>query len=297
MRNGKSIGQKSSPWHILLIFALTLFALFTVYPLYNVILVSFTSYKDSTLNGFYLLPKHINFSSYEYIFADATIPRGFLVTTTITVCGIVYNMFLSTTMGYALSKKNYPGRNVFLYMVVITMIFTGGLIPYYLVVNGLGLVDRIASMVIPAGINTFYMILLMNYFRSIPDSVEESAKIDGANDITVLFRIILPMSKPILATVVLFYAVDRWNEYFNAMLFVRSPENMPIQMILRNMLVNMQTSISSSMGSLIVGAREPVYTQGIRMAIVVITSLPILMFYPFLQKYFTKGIMLGSIKA
>ncbi len=297
MKSEKFFRQKISPYNLLIIAALALFALFTVYPLYNVLLVSVTSYRDSTLSGFYLLPRSINFSSYEYIFTDATVPRGFLVTTAVTFFGVLYNMFLSITMGYALSKRNYPGRNFFMYMVILTMIFNGGLIPYYIVVNSLGLVDRIASMIIPVGINTFYMILLMNYFRNIPDSIEESAKIDGASDITVLARIVLPISKPILATVVLFYAVDRWNEYFNAMLFVRSPENMPIQMILRNMLVNMQTSISSSMGSLIVGAREPVYTQGVRMAIVVVTSLPILMFYPFLQKYFTKGIMLGSIKA
>lgn len=297
MKSEKVFRKKISPYNFIIISALALFALFTVYPLYNVLLVSFTSYRDSTLSGFYLLPRSINFSSYEYIFTDATVPRGFLVTTAVTFFGVLYNMFLSITMGYALSKRNYPGRNFFMYMVILTMIFNGGLIPYYIVVNSLGLVDRIASMIIPVGINTFYMILLMNYFRNIPDSIEESAKIDGASDITVLARIVLPISKPILATVVLFYAVDRWNEYFNAMLFVRSPENMPIQMILRNMLVNMQTSISSSMGSLIVGAREPVYTQGVRMAIVVVTSLPILMFYPFLQKYFTKGIMLGSIKA
>ena len=296
MKSENLFRHKISVSYIIIILVLALFSLFTIYPLYNVVLVSFTSYKDSTLNGFYLLPRHINFSSYEYIITDVTVPRGFLVTTVVTLFGVLYNMFLSVTMGFALSR-NYPGRNFFLYMVIITMIFSGGLIPYYLVVNSLGLVDKIASMIIPVGINTFYLILLMNYFRNIPDSIEESAKIDGANDISILFQIVLPISKPILATIVLFYGVERWNEYFNALLFIRSPEYLPIQMILRNMLVNMQTSISSSMGSLIVGAREPVYTQGIRMAIVVITFLPILMLYPFLQKYFTKGIMLGSIKA
>jgi putative aldouronate transport system permease protein len=289
--------KKINIWNGIIIAILTVFAILAVYPLYNVLLISITSYKDSTVNGLYLIPKHIDFSSYIYIFKDATIPRGFLVTIIVTVLGTAFNMFLSVTMAYALSKKNYPGRNIFLYMVIITMIFTGELIPYYLVVNGLGLVDSILSMIIPTGINTFYLILLMNYFGNIPDSMEEAAKIDGANDITILFSIILPIAKPILATVILFYAVDRWNDYFNAMLFIRNPNLLPIQTILRNMLINMSTTISSSMGSAIVDSKTPVYTQGIRMSIVMVTSLPIFMLFPFLQPFFTKGIMLGSIKS
>jgi putative aldouronate transport system permease protein len=297
MKNTRLKLRRITPSYVFIIILLSFLSLITIYPFYNVVLISLTSYKDSLDNNFFLYLKHIDFSSYRYIFTDATIPRGLLVTVEVTVFGVIYNMFLSVTMGYALSRKAFPGRKIFLYMVIITMIFTGGMIPYYLVVQSLGLIDTIGSMIIPVGINTFYLILLMNYFRNIPDSLVEAAKIDGANDLSILFRIIIPVSKPILATVVLFYAVDRWNEYFNAMLFIRSSENLPIQSILRSMLVNMSQAVSSSMGSAIASSKNQVYTQGIRMAIVVVTSLPILMFYPFLQKYFTKGIMLGSIKA
>ena len=276
---------------------LSVLALCTIYPFYNVILVSLTPFKDSTMSGFYLLPRTLDFTSYLLLFKDATVPKGFLVTFTITILGTLYCMFLSVTMGYALSKKGYPGRNFFLYFVLLTMFFNGGLIPYYLVVRGVGLVDNILSMVIPVGINTFYLILLKNYFLTIPDSIEESAKIDGANDILILFRIVLPVSAPILATVILFYAVDRWNEYFNAMLFIRSQDKRPIQTILRDMLVNLEMSVSSQMALSIQESKKPVYMQALRMAIVIVTSIPILLFYPYLQKYFTKGIMIGSIKA
>lgn len=280
---------------IIMVF-LSFLALMMIYPFYNVIVVSLTSYQNSTLTGFYILPRGLDFSTYALLFADATVPRGFLVTTIVTLCGTLYCMFLSTTMGYALAKKGYPGRLFFQYFVLFTLFFSG-LIPYYLVVRAAGLIDSIFSMVIPVGINTFYLILMKNYFLTVPASIEESAKIDGANDIVILFRIVLPLSTPILATITLFYAVDRWNEYFNALLFIRSQEKLPIQTILRSLLVNLEQTISSQMALAIQESRRPVYTQALRMAIVVVTSIPILLFYPYLQKYFAKGIMVGSIKA
>lgn len=289
--------KRITVYKVLIILFLSLLALFTIYPFYNVIIISMTPFKDSSMTGFYILPHSLDFSSYLLLFKDATVPRGFLVTTTITVAGMLYSLFLSVTMGYALSKKGYPGRTFFLYFVLITMFFSGGLIPYYLVVRGMGLIDSIFSMVIPVGINTFYLILLKNFFITIPESIEESAKMDGANDILILFRIVLPVAAPILATVTLFYAVDRWNEYFNAMLFIRTQEKRPIQAILRDMLVNLEMSVSSQMALSIQESKRPVYMQSLRMAIVVVTSVPILLFYPSLQKYFTKGIMIGSIKA
>jgi len=293
MRNIKKINI----YKILIILLLSVFALCTIYPFYNVIVISMTPFIDASSTGFYILPRTLDFSSYFLLFKDATVPRGFLVTVFITAVGTLYCLFLSVTMGYALSKKGYPGRNFFLYLVLITMFFSGGLIPYYLVVRGMGLIDSLFSMIIPVGINSFYLILLKNYFITIPESIEESARIDGANDILIVFRIVLPMAAPILATVTLFYAVDRWNEYFNAMLFIRTQEKRPIQTILRDMLVNLEMSVSSQMALSIQQSKRPVYMQSLRMAIVVVTSIPILLFYPFFQKYFTKGIMMGSIKA
>lgn len=282
---------------VLIALLLGIFALCTIYPLYNVFLTSVTPYQDSATSGFYLYPKSIDWTSYELLFKDATVPRSLLVSLTVTLLGTAYSMLLSITMGYALSKKGYIGRNFFLIFVVITMFFSGGLIPYYLVVRDVGLIDSLLSMIIPTGINTFYMIIIKSYFSTIPENLEESARIDGANDIYILFKIVIPLSAPILATMTLFYAVDRWNEWFNAMLFIKSPDKLPLQIILRNMLVSMEMSSLSQAAVAIQESKRPIYAESLRAAIIIITSLPILMFYPFLQKYFTKGIMLGSIKS
>lgn len=289
--------KRFSVINVLIALLLGLFALCTIYPLYNVLLSSVTPYQDTVSSGFYLFPKTIDWTSYELLFKDATVPRSLLVSLTVTLLGIAYSLFLSVTMGYALSKKGYFGRNFVLIFVVITMFFSGGLIPYYLVVRDVGLIDSVFSMIIPTGINTFYMILIKSYFSTIPENLEESARIDGANDIYILFKIVIPISAPILATITLFYAVDRWNDWFNAMLFIKSPDKLPLQIILRNMLVSLEMSSLSQAAVAIQESKRTIYAESLRSAIIIITSLPILMFYPFLQKYFTKGLMLGSIKS
>lgn len=281
--------KKWSAADLVILVMLSLLALVMIYPFYNVLVVSLSAHHNPGLN---LFPDPIDFGAYREVFRTGVVPKGLLVSLLVTAGGLLYNMTLSVTMGYALSRKNYPGRKFFLYFVLVTMFFSGGTIPYYLTVRSLGLVDSILSMILPMGINTFNMILLKNYFGSISPGLEESARIDGANDIVILFRIILPVSAPIIATVALFYAVERWNEYYASILFIRSVEKRPLQAILRDMLVNMEINTPG----MDVASKRPVYGDALRMATIMITSVPILAVYPFVQKYFTKGIMLGSVK-
>jgi putative aldouronate transport system permease protein len=213
-----------------------------------------------------------------------------------TIVGTLVSMLISVAAGYALSKKNLPGRNIIFSFVIFTMFFSGGLIPYYLIVKAVGLVNNILVLVVPMAVNTFNVILLKNYFTTVPPSLEESAKIDGANDIYILWRIILPTSMPIIATVSLFYAVERWNEWWHALLFIQSRNLQPLQMVLREVLFNFDQAIASSIGRSIAQSKKFTYARSVQMAIVVVATVPILLVYPYLQKHFTKGIMLGSIK-
>jgi putative aldouronate transport system permease protein len=210
--------------------------------------------------------------------------------------GVIFNMFLSVTGSYALSKKSLPGRNLLLGMVIFTMFFSGGLIPYYLVIKALGMLNNILVLVIPAGFSTMYLIIMKNYFHTIPESLEESAKMDGANEFYILAKIIIPISKPFMVTFALFYAVERWNEWWNAMIFINETSKTPLQIFLRNLLVNMSVQLTSSAQAVIESRMSSVYIYATQMAAIVISAIPILCVYPFLQKHFVKGIMIGSLK-
>ncbi len=197
-------------------------------------------------------------------------------------------------MGYALSRRKYPGKKLILMLVLFTMIFQGGIVPLYLVMKDLHLTNTIWSIILCSGMNTFYMILMYNYFQSLPDSLVESARLDGAGEWTILFQVILPLSLPIIATVTLFYSVDKWNEWFNAMVFVRKAEIQPLQLILRSMILDSQVANEAAAT---VAIEDRSFSSGIKMAAVVVTMLPIMCVYPFLQKHFAKGVMVGAIKA
>jgi putative aldouronate transport system permease protein len=276
--------------------ALVILALLIIYPFYNCLLQSVLPYEYSTTFGFYLFPPAIDLTNYKVLLLSPQIQSGAYVTLLVTVLGVLYNMFLTVTMGYALSRKGYYGRTFFINFVLVTMFFSGGLIPNYLLVQSLGLMDTVASMILPLGITPFWLILMKSFFSSIPDSLVESAKIDGANEIVILARIMLPVAMPIIATITLFYAVARWNEWFNGMIYIRAQSKKPLQLLLSDMLVRMDTSLLSQSAASALSAGQKVYAQSMRMAMVMITAIPILCVYPFLQKYFVKGIMLGSIK-
>lgn len=204
-------------------------------------------------------------------------------------------MVFSVTAAYVLSRKRLIGRKFFLSAILFTMLFSGGLIPTYLVVSGLGLDNSIWSMIFPSMISTYYLIIMKNYFVSLPASLEEAARIDGANEFVVMTRIFIPISKPFMATFLLFYAVERWNEWWNAYLYISDKNIKPLQIYLRDVLVNFNSQLATQAQSMM-SSHNKVFVQSIQMATIIITMLPILCVYPFVQKYFVKGVLVGSVK-
>ena len=273
---------------------LGLLCIIMIYPFYNVFITSFAKYEDLIAVPVYLLPVSFQLESYKMVFREASFYKGLLVTLFITIVGTAICMFFSVLCAYALSKKTLPGRNVILALILFTMFFNGGLIPFYLVVSKMGLVNSVWSMILPSAISTWYMIIMKNYFNTIPASLEESARLDGANDFQILARIVLPVSKPIIATFSLFYAVGMWNEWWNALLFISEENKRPLQTVLRQILINV--IVSDKMRMQLDRSQTRVYEESVQMAAIVITLIPIMCLYPFLQKYFVKGIMIGSIK-
>ncbi|EMS72431.1 carbohydrate ABC transporter permease [Ruminiclostridium cellobioparum] len=298
-KNSKSAGQKFNKEdvsiNIVITAVLTLLALVAMFPFYNVIILSFASVEGMARHPVYLLPYSFDLTTYKNLFAEVNFYRAFGVSVFVTITGVVLNMFLSVLGAYALSKKAMPGRNFILSAILFTMFFSGGLIPYYLVIQSLNLVNNILVMVIPTGITTMYLIIMKNYFNTLPDSIEESAKVDGANDLYILWKIILPISKPFIATFALFYAVDRWNEWYNSLIFISDSAKVPLQIYLRELLINMNVQLSSSAAA-VVESKAGVGIQATQMASIVISAIPIMCVYPFLQKHFVRGIMVGSIK-
>lgn len=274
---------------------LLLLVVLTIIPFYYMLVLSLARFEDVAGGAFYLIPRHIDFASYALIFEDDTIPRAFLVSTAVTVVGTAVSMLVTTSAAYALSKKGLPGRNAIFTYIIITMFFSGGLIPSYLVMKDLGFVDSYLVMILPLSLNTFFLILMKNYFLTIPESLEESAKIDGANDILIMIRIVIPIAAPIMATISLFYAVAYWNDWFFPMLFLQDPDKYPLQLLLRKIVVEQEMANRLDRVSVMFGRHY--YRLSVQMATVAVATLPILLVYPFVQKYFARGIMIGAIKA
>lgn len=287
----RSILGKMKLFDYCLLFALSVYVLIIIYPFYNSILISFVSQAEYIQTPFMLYPKKIVLDSYRYVYESGMLFSGMKTTTIVTLLGVTYNMLLTLLCAYVLSKP-FPGRKFVSYMIVFTVYFTGGLIPNYLLIKDLNLMDNIFSMILPTGINFMYMTVLRKSFENIPKSLEESAKIDGANDITILYRIVLPLSLPIMATFTLYYGVERWNEWWNGMLFIKSTRLQPLQLILRNIIQEAST-VSNGSGS---SALTQPFGDGIKMASTIISMLPIMLVYPFLQKFFISGLVVGAVK-
>ncbi|WP_129724078.1 carbohydrate ABC transporter permease [Xylanivirga thermophila] len=295
MQNKKSKLKKSSPFEIILIIVLAILALITIYPFYNVVIVSLSNTQASATYSPYFYPHVFDLTGYKTIMQDPYFFKSLNTTVFVTVVGTAVNMFLSVTASYVLSKKRLLGRNFFLGMILFTMLFSGGMIPTYLVVKNFGLTNNVWAMILPCALNTYYLIIMKNYFTTFPISLEEAAKIDGANEFTILFRIYVPISAPFIATFSLFYAVERWNEWWNALLYINQKSLAPLQIYLRDVLVSFNNQLATQAQSML-GSQGKVHVQSIQMATIVIATVPILCVYPFLQKYFVKGVMVGSIK-
>jgi putative aldouronate transport system permease protein len=275
-------------------FFLGLLALVTVLPFVYIIAGSFATEVELMEREFFIFPRDPSLSAFQYIFSTDTVSRSMINSVLITVAGTAANLAFTFTMAYSLSRRDLMGRSIMMNLVIFSMLFSGGMIPGYLVVKELGLLDTYAAVILPGAISAFNMIIIKNFFQELPPGLEESARIDGCTDVGVLWRIVLPLSKPIIATFGLFYAVGHWNNFFSALLFLNDHEKWPLQVILREIVMLSQMA-AGDMGNLDPNFIEPP-DQSVKMAVIVVGTLPILMVYPFLQKHFAKGVLLGSIK-
>lgn len=264
-------------------------------PLLFVLAASFSD-PDLVVRGKVLLfPKGFTLKAYQMVFENKDIWKGFRNTCFYTVAGTAISVALTVLAAYPLSKKDLPGRNILMMLILFTMYFSGGMIPTYLLVKDLGMYDTVWALLIPAAISTYNLIVAKTFFEnSIPTEVYESARLDGCNNLAMLPKIVLPLSKAILAVLVLYYAVGIWNAYFDALIYLRNSDLHPLQIILRNILLLGQTE---QMGTNDVGMAEKIkMAEAIKYSAIVISSIPMLILYPFVQKYFVKGVMIGAIK-
>jgi putative aldouronate transport system permease protein len=273
---------------------LGLLGIATVLPFIYIIGSSFATEAELTARGFFLIPREFSLGAYEYIFSSSAIFRSIGVTIYVTVVGTLVNLLFTMTMAYPLSRTDLGGRNLITNLIIFSMLFSGGMIPTYLVVKELGLLDSYWSLILPGAISAFNLIVIKNFFQELPPGLEEAARIDGCNDIGVLWRIVLPLSKPVIATFALFYAVGHWNNFFQALLYISDSTKWPLQVLLRQIVLLSQGTVGD------IGALDPNFVQppeqSIKMAVIVVGTVPILIIYPFLQKYFAKGVLLGSVK-
>lgn len=270
---------------------LVIIALICFLPFVNVIASSFASTQEVVARRFILIPRTFSLDAYRYILSTPTIFKSLAVSIGVTGIGTLVSMVLTSLMAYGLSRKYLKGRGFLNFLVVFSMLFSGGMIPTFLVVKALGLIDSYWSLILPVAINAFNLIIMRNFFQALPDSLEESAKMDGCTDLGVFWKIMLPLALPSIATISLFYAVTYWNTYMTAILYINDSTKWPIQVLLRQIVIvssGMQAEGSS------VDVIPP--AQTIKMAVIVIATVPMLIAYPFVQKYFVKGALVGSVK-
>lgn len=292
---GKHYSVQDKIYKIFVYAITTLFALACLYPFLYVLMMSVTPYQEYLDNPLRLIPSHLDFSAYRTLLNFPLIYSGYRVTIFITVVGTLMNIILMCLTAYPLSKKDLKGRTFFLGLIVFTMFFNGGMIPNFYLIRTLNLYDTIWALILPTVLSAYNLILMKNFISQIPDSLEESAVIDGANEFVILWKIIVPLSKPAIATFIIFYAVGQWNTFFNAILYTSSRDLWPLMLILREMVVEDSMTMAYSGNNAVMDqGTATIFTM--KMAIIIISVLPILCIYPFMQKYFTKGIMVGSMK-
>ena len=275
---------------IIILVILLIYSFLIIFPFWNAFVISISSESSYLHSKLLLWPTELDLSSYQKVFADKQLWSGFGITMILLIGGTTYQLFFTVITGYALSRHRWTGKNLVMDMILVTMFFGGGMIPYYYLIKDLGMMNTIWVMIIPGAIDTFNMLLMRNYFASLPAEMEESAKIDGANDIVIFVKIFLPLSLPMLATVGLFFAVGNWNSWYNAMLFIPDKRDIwPLQMVLKSMIAKVSSTIENPDGS-------SGFSEGLTMASIFFTIVPMMCFYPFLQRFFVKGIVVGAIK-
>lgn len=262
-----------------------------LYPFLNIVAKSFSSEGPILAGEVYLLPVGFTTKAYEIVLGSARFWNAAASSVFVTVVGTVLNLVLTAFVAFALSRKNLPGQKLIAMLYIFTMLFGGGLIPTYLVVSSSGLYNTLWALIIPGLVSPFNLILMRNYFLTIPESLEESAKLDGAGHFVILFRIVIPLALPSIATIGLFCAVAYWNEYFSALIYINNRSIVPIQVYLREILLNAGSADLNNMDLMLQVAQEAV-----RGATVLAATVPILLVYPFLQKYYIQGMTVGAVK-
>jgi len=285
--------RKKYTWGDVLIFlTLTIVAFAIFIPFYNALVISLESNRGYALHPVSAFPTDFTLNNYKYVVENGNIVNGYISTIAITVTGTVLSMITMIMMAYVFSRKPFPGQRVMFALVMFTMFFSGGMIPTYLQFKSLGLINTRWAIIFYCGVSTYNLIIMRSSFQQTPVELEDAAKIDGANDLIIFFKVMLPLQSAIIATFTLFTAVGYWNEWFWSMLLINSSKKMTLQTVLRAIVAESAAYADIASGDTDVN----VFTSGIKMAAVVMTTLPIMFFYPFLQKYFVKGVLVGSIK-
>lgn len=272
---------------------ITLFVIFCLAPFLHTIAISLSSNRAITSGEVTIFPKEFNWDAYIQVFSDQSMLYSLGFTTILTVVTTVLCMLFTLAAAYPLTKKKLKGRKLFMYVIIITMFFSGGMIPEYLLIRDLNMLNSVWALILPGLVSPFNLIILISFFRGIPESLEESAEIDGSSHVHTLFKIILPLSMPVLATLALFYAVGRWNGFQDSLLYINDPKLYPLQLKLFQMVQNNMVSELTLMEG---ANRTPLTPESLKAATVVFATVPILLVYPWLQKYFVSGAMLGAVK-
>ena len=286
------------------IFLLLLLTIVVAYPLYFVVIASISSPAAVKFGEVWFWPKSINFTGYTFVFKDEQLWRGYLNTIILTLVGTSVNLLCTFTGAYALTKTHLPLIRACMFIFTFTMFFGGGLIPTYILVSSLHLRNTLWAMILPGAVSVYNLILVRTYFmKSIPEEILDAARIDGCSDMKLFIRIILPLAKPIIATMALFYGVGHWNQFFAALIYISDESKYPLQLVLRNLLLMGNTAMTNMINSGGGSVEEAKYiselmqrAEILKYAVIIVSTLPVLIVYPFLQKYFMKGIMAGSLK-
>lgn len=287
--------KKITLFDVILTVVLLFLAFITLYPFWYVVVKSLLPMETALADKFALWPGEISLDAYSYVFSSKELLGGFAISVLVTVSVIVYQLTVTSLAAFALSKKDLPYRKIIFGFVVVTMFFGGGLIPYYLQIKRLGLIDNMLVLILPHGITAYNLIIMKSFFENIPKELSEAAEIDGAGYVRIFFRICLPLSGAVLATIGLFVGVGAWNNWYPAMLYLNDRTKWPIAMFLREILINSATEISGADSAIF--ADKFMLSESIKMAVIVVSMIPIVMIYPFVQKFFVKGVMLGAVKS
>lgn len=290
IKSRKSLGQKVFTIANYTFFILA--GLVTLYPFWYTLMSSIVPLSYFATHPLLLYPGEITWEGYRLIFSAPTILNGYKITGFSTIVGTILSMLFSVMGAYVMSEKELPGRNIITQLIIFTMFFSGGLIPIYINLNNLGLINNIWVYIFPSLINTFYLIILKTNFQNMPKGLKDAARIDGCNDFGILFRITIPLSTPVLATIALFYAVDKWNDFFTAIFFVHDSSKYTLQAVLHNMISKASANSKNVAG---MGMRG-VSSDQVKYAAIMAATIPILLVYPYLQRYFVKGVMIGAVK-